>query len=129
MEIKTNDSATSCIKYADSLMVAINELEAKALSECMGFLKEVLKLNKNKIELHEYDEQGFQVDDNCFTVPYDGGRHPEYASNCFSEVNSIFIRKGKIYLDIDDCECYPIDSISDRNIIDLCLYVWNLIND
>lgn len=123
MELSINKNIESNIKYADSLMVAINELEAKALSECMGFLKGLLSLNGGRIEFHEYDEDGFQTDDNSFVVPYDGGRHPEYASNCFSDVESVFIKNGNIYLEIEDCEEYPISSLDDRTVIDMCLYI------
>ena len=123
MELNVNKKIESNIKYADSLVIAINELEAKALSECMGFLKGLLVLNGGEIEFHEYDEDGYQTDDNSFVVPYDGGAHPEYASNCFSDVESVFIKNGKIYLEIEDCEEYPISSLDDRNVIDLCLYI------
>lgn len=124
-----NKNIESSIDYADSLMIAVEELEAKALSECMGFLKGLLSLNGGKIEFHEYDADGIQTDDNSFCVKYDGGAHPEYASNCFSDVNSVFIYDGKIYLDIEDCEEYPIEELDDREVIDMCLYIYSDLMD
>ena len=54
-ELIKNKNIESSINYADSLMIAVVELENKALSECMGFLKGLLALNGGKIEFHEYD--------------------------------------------------------------------------
>lgn len=53
------------------------------------------------------------------SVAYDGGNHPEYASNCFSSVNAIFKKDGHVYLDIEDCEEYDIDSLSINELMDV----------
>jgi hypothetical protein len=128
-ELVKNKNIESSINYADSLMIAIGELEAKALSECMNFLKGLLSLNGGKIEFHEYDVDGIQTDDNCFYVKYNGGAHPEYASNCFSDVKSVVIYGEKIYLNIEDCEEYPIEELDDREVIDMCLYIYSNLMD
>ena len=44
-------------------------------------------------------------------VAYDGGNHPEYNSNVFSEVKAIFKKRGKLYLDIEDDSAYPIERL------------------
>jgi len=128
-ELIKNKSIESSIMYADALMIAVAELESKALSECMGFLKGLLALNGGKIEFHEYDEDGVQIDDNSFCVSYDGGNHPEYDSNCFSEVRSVYIKDGEIYLDTEDCDEYSIKHVSDREIIEMCLYIYSDLMD
>ena len=129
IELIKNKSIESSIKYADSLMIAVAELESKALSECMGFLKGLLCLNGGEIHFHEYDEHGLILDDNSFCVSYDGGNHPEYDSNCFSEVKSVYIKDGEIYLDTEDCCKYSIKNVSDREIIELCLYIYSDLMD
>ena len=129
-ELTKNESIESSIKYADSLMIAVAELENKALSECMDFLKGLLALNGGKILFHECDEDGeIEIDDNYYCVSYDGGNHPEYASNCFSRVHSVYIKGGEIYLDIEDCHEYSIDNVRDREIIELCLYIYSDLMD
>ena len=110
-------------------MIAVVELENKALSECMGFLKGLLALNGGEIQFHEYDEEGVQIDFNSFCVSYDGGNHPEYNSNCFSEVRSVYIKDGEIYLNIEDSDEYSIKNVSDREIIELCLYIYSDLMD
>ncbi len=128
-ELIKNKSIESSINYADSLMIAVVELENKALRKCMNFLKGLLALNGGKIEFHEYDEDGVQIDDNSFCVSYDGGNHPEYDSNCFSEVRSVYIKDGEIYLDTEDCDEYSIKNVSDREIIEMCLYIYSDLMD
>ena len=128
-ELIKNKSIESSINYADSLMIAVVELENKALRKCMGFLKGLLALNGGEIQFHEYDEDGVRIDFNSFCVSYDGGNHPEYDSNCFSEVRSVYIKDGEIYLDTEDCDEYGIKYVSDREIIEMCLYIYSDLMD
>ena len=109
----------------NGLMLSINLLENEAEKKSLDFIKSALKCNDNRIDFHAYDEEGCRIDDNSFVVPYDGGAHPEYASNCFSDVNSIYIKDNNIFLDIEDCEEYPIDSIDDRTFCELCQYIFD----
>lgn len=51
------------------------------------------------------------------SVMYDGGNHPEYASNCFSTVYSIYEKEGEIYLKIEDCSAYDFDHMGTDDII------------
>lgn len=51
------------------------------------------------------------------SVEYDGGNHPEYASNCYSNVNFVYKKDGQIYLDTEDCDEYPLESCS---AIEMC---------
>ena len=55
----------------------------------------------------------------CF-IAYDGGRHPEYNSNVFSEVNGVFIKGGKFYVDIEDDSEYPLESLSLGELKSVC---------
>ena len=94
-----------------------NELSAKwrnvtaELKTCIGkYLDKALESHENCIE--------FNSDAPC-SVAYDGGNHPEYASNCFSSVNSIFKKDGYICLDIEDCDEYDIDGLSIKELMDV----------
>ena len=78
----------------------------------LKWLTEQAEARGGEIAIHEYDEDGIQTDDRCYTVSYDGGNHPEYASNMFSEVDRVFVQDGKLYLEIEDDPEYSIDRIS-----------------
>lgn len=78
---------------------------------CTDYIKEVLDfLPDNKIEI----DCNYPV-----SVPYDGGNHPEYASNCFSDVLSVYCENDCIYLEIEDCKKYGIKNINANNLYDL----------
>lgn len=61
--------------------------------------------------------------DYSLSVVYDGGSHPEYASNAFSFIESIYIEDNKIYLSIDDCSAWSIDNCSTDELYDICSFI------
>ena len=53
--------------------------------------------------------------DNCTYIPsvvYNGGNHPEYDSNAYSNVECVYLKDGEVYLDIEDASEYNIDNIN-----------------
>lgn len=87
---------------------------SKTYYECMDIRRKVneISLETIKAVLSETDGNIVEFDeDNMICVPYDGGNHPEYASNCFSMVNSVYLKNGEIFLNIQDCDEYEIDRI------------------
>ena len=85
-----------------TLKQSVNLLMSNVIKDCMEYLKGVLKEYNGRIVMHVYDEDGVQEDDTSFCVSYDGGHHPEYGSNVFSEVEVIVhlenICKSAIFL-------------------------------
>ena len=92
-----------------------NALERQIKKGCMEYIKAELEKHGNSIDLTETDG---------VCVMYDGGNHPEYASNAFSSVYSVFMKDGDIYLETEDCSQYDIDSITLDNLFDVafCIY-------
>lgn len=84
----------------------IENLQRDARKLIEDFLNTCLKYNDH---IYLYDKSGNPFCDEYITVCYDGGRHPEYNSNAFSCVYSIFKKNGKIYLEIDDSDEYDIE--------------------
>jgi len=70
-------------------------------------------------ELGENGSALFNRDD-CFCVTYDGGNHPEYASNAFSDVYGVFTKNNKVYLNIEDCEEYYSDRVMSEDLYCCC---------
>ena len=60
----------------------------------------------------------------CY-LTYDGGNHPEYASNLVSQCYGVGKKDGKVYSRIEECDEYEIDRVSD---IDLDSIVYELTN-
>ena len=91
------------------------EEASKTFYDCMETMHNVYEISLGTIKavLSETDGNSVEFDEyEMLTVPYDGGSHPEYASNCFSRVNSVYLKNGEIYLNIEDCDEYHIERIS-----------------
>ena len=91
------------------------EEASKTFYDCMEIMHNVYETSLETIKavLSETDGNSVEFDEyEMLTVPYDGGNHPEYASNCFSRVNSVYLKNGEIYLNIEDCDEYHIERIS-----------------
>ena len=64
--------------------------------------------------------------DNCTYIPsvvYNGGNHPEYDSNAYSNVECVYLKDGEVYLDIEDASGYNIDRINAESLFDVALAV------
>ena len=88
----------------------------------MAELKEML--GRRKRYYLDEDRQSEGITEPCF-VAYDGGQHPEYSSNVFSEVEGVFIKDGKFYLEIEDDDEYPIERLSLNELKAVCDAVLN----
>ena len=100
-------------KTAKKLLKILPQLR----EECVEFLTNKLRENNNKLS---WDFCGIGE---YVSVCYDGGRHPEYASNVFSSVEGVFIEDDKIYLNIEDDDKYPIDNVNTTELLDVCTYI------
>ena len=90
--------------------------------ECFSYLYRVLTEAKgNTIDLSDLDFP-------C-CVSYNGGVHPEYASNCFSTVLSVYLKENSIYLSIEDDDCYDINEITSAELYNIAKTVRDVLND
>ena len=101
-------------EVADKFFEASRELR----KECIKYIKSVVK----KYKTLDFSDCEYNI---C--VPYDGGNHPEYASNCFSDVYSVSLNdKGNIVLEIEDCDEYDIEDVPTEQVYDLADYIKNV---
>lgn len=102
----------------------VTELNKQLREECCDYLRKVLKENGNSIDLQSENEE---YDIVCVT--YDGGWHPEYAANPYSQVYGIFLNEkdNKIYLNIEETDEYCLDRVdSVLEVYDICLLVQSI---
>lgn len=94
------------------------ELNKQLYNECCDYLRETLKENGNRIDLQSVEEEGYAP----VCVTYDGGRHPEYDANPYSQVYGVFLNEedNEIYLETEDCDEYSLDRV------DCVLEVYNV---
>ena len=111
-------------KNFENTFEKVAELNKQLREECCDYLRKVLKENGNSIDLQSEEE-----DDDIVCVTYDGGNHPEYAANPYSQVYSVFFNEedNKIYLETEDCDEYCIDRVdSVMEVYDVCSLVRNI---
>ena len=107
-------------KKADELYDSIIPVQQDIRKKCETYIKMVLKENNGSLDCTESE--------NMISVTYDGGNHPEYASNCFSTVNGVFTdEKGNICLDIDDCSEYPLTDVDWDDVYNIADHIENQI--
>lgn len=115
------------MKKVDELLNEITPIRREINKRCLAYLKRTLKKAENN-RLDFYDEDGEAYGNQFVSVSYDGGRHPEYASNAFSSVNGIYLNdKGKIVLDTEDDDEYGIENITWDELVDVASYVYNIL--
>lgn len=92
--------------FKDNL-VKLSALTNELFDQSVAYLKELAESVGGRITIREVVDVFEEAEDlACMSVTYDGGNHPEYASNAFSTVYAIFVENGKLYLEIEDCEMY-----------------------
>lgn len=73
----------------------------------------------------EYNADELNDENPYYTIAYDGGNHPEYASNCFARIERVYVdTNNNCYIDTEDGEM-DLDYIS----LDDMFQVWYFICD
>lgn len=83
------------------------KVEKELYQESENYIKSQLEVLPNNEIVIDYD--------NCTYIPsvvYNGGNHPEYDSNAYSNVECVYLKDGEVYLDIEDASEYNIDNIN-----------------
>ena len=75
---------------------AYRKAKEVAKNECVTELNRLLDENDGELSIWGFG----------FTITYDGGRHPEFAANPYSQVNTIYRKKdsGEIYFETEDAD-------------------------
>lgn len=115
------------IQLWNELQPKINEVKKNSLDYIKAELE---KAEDNYISF--LDEDGEPIGGNWISVTYDGGHHPEYASNAFDMVKGVYLkyqegRKEKlIMLDTEDDDEYYIGNINWDEIFSVAEYLYGL---
>jgi hypothetical protein len=87
-------------------------------------LKEVCNRTESKeVSLVKLKKWAYDCGEGYPTVTYDGGDHPECASNCYSTVESIKLKNGDIFFDIEETSDYHEVRVLTIELIRICYYI------
>lgn len=91
------------------------EVNKTLYCECVEYISKVLD---------EMPDNVIVINEDCpCCCSYDGGNHPEYASNCYSTVTEVYKKDDEIYLCIEDDTQYSISRINADEIVDIAFSV------
>lgn len=108
----------TCDKY-DALRETFREIR----NESIEYLKDVCS-RKGTIDLSSDELYG------NLCVTYDGGRHPEYNSNAYSIVSSVYLDKdGEVMLEVEECSDYSVDRIDWFELYGVASFIFDVIDD
>jgi hypothetical protein len=91
-------------KKFDEVFVRWSQVNKELDKECTKYISEILE-----------NAEGHRVEISCnypICVEYDGGNHPEYASNCYNDVYAVVKEDDRIYLVTKDCDEYPLEKLT-----------------
>lgn len=101
-----------------------SEISDQLREESVNYLERVLKEQDGQRLSWNWEELE-NLGIGSVTVSYDGGNHPEYASDCFCTVEGVHINKknGKVCVDIEESSEYSVDRISVDEVYDVAWIV------
>lgn len=101
---------TQLKKDADAMYKAMK----KARETATAFITDAVNNNGGRIE---FDSEN---DGEYISVAYDGGNHPEYASNVFSTVYGVYMhRNGYPVLETEDCSEYDLTNVDTVDVVNI----------
>ena len=108
------------------LLDKIAPLKAEVSERCLAYIKEQLEKADGR-SISFTSEDGEPFGGMVVVVTYDGGRHPEYAANPYSDVYGIYMKGDKIYIHCEDCDEYDIDYVTYDDIVDIADFLWRIL--
>lgn len=103
------------------------DVSKKLREDCLEFLTRKLNETENKRIEWDYDECE-ELGLPGVSVPYDGGNHPEYASNVFSDVWGVFLDKdGKVNFILNDCDEYEEERLESGEVCAVAQFLDDLL--
>ena len=117
------DANNASILEAYSLFNSTLDTDVKIRTKCEEYIKQmILSAPDNVIEM--LGDEG-----ECVSVTYDGGNHPEYASNAYSIVNAVFLDDEKnICLSTEDCDDYSLENIDTDEVYAVATFIYEVLN-
>lgn len=112
---------STTIETFDNLCTALSEAKTAVRNHCIDMLKEICnRTESKKISLDKMND--FLLDGGLGnpTFCYDGGNHPEYASNMYSAVEGFELKGDKLVFTIEDSDSYEAGRVLTDCLIELC---------
>lgn len=112
---------STTIEKFDNLCTALIEAKRAVRNHCIDMLKEICnRTESKKINLDKMTNFLFDGGLSNPVFCYDGGNHPEYASNMYSAVEGFELNGDKLVFSIEDSDSYEAGRVLTDDLIELC---------
>ena len=102
----------------NNILKEYSKIQNKVRNICYDFIKDFLTNVANNEIVIDYSDFPEYI-----TVTYDGGNHPEYASNVFSTINRIYMRNNELYVDTEDTTTYNLNNATTDDLASICTFI------
>lgn len=105
------------LNYIESEVLSAFGILSKAELETRNVLLARLKDLLGKKSKYDFnmDFVNDGIADTCM-IAYDGGRHPEYASDLYNTVYGVLIKKGEFYVNTEEDSEYPMKYLTTAEV-------------
>ena len=112
---------STTIEKFDNLCTELCNAKRAVRQQCIDMLKEICNRTESK-EINLDKMNNFLLDGGMANPVfcYDGGNHPEYASNMYSAVEGFVLKGDKLVFIIEDSNDYDITRVLTDCLIELC---------
>jgi hypothetical protein len=112
---------STTIEKFDNLCTELSNAKRAVRNQCIDMLKEICNRTESK-EISLDKMNNFLLDGGLANPVfcYDGGNHPEYASNMYSAVEGFELKGDKLVFTIEDSDSYDITRVLTDCLIELC---------
>jgi hypothetical protein len=112
---------STTIEKFDNLCTELCNAKRAVRQQCIDMLKEICNRTESK-EINLDKMNNFLLDGGMANPVfcYDGGNHPEYASNMYSTVEGFELKGDKLVFTIEDSDDYDITRVHTDCLIELC---------
>ena len=115
------------MKRANELWEQMAPMIKEIKERSVAYIREQLEIaESNSISFR--DENDEAIDGCGICVTYDGGNHPEYAANPYSDVYEVYKKDDNIFIHCEDCVAYPLEYMEWMDIFEVADFIYTNIN-
>ena len=100
-------------------------MQREVKEHSVAYIKECLEKKGGSISFKDEDDEPYGGTFVCIT--YDGGNHPEYAANPYSDVQGIYMKGDEVLVHCEDSDEVILKYLSWDEIFSIAEYIYDFI--
>ena len=128
-DTKYSDEEWGVLNKIREYNIISTETRYKCFDIIKDYVKKYGKKTDNRYAISFLKEDGEYIGDNCISVPYNGGNHPEYNSSAAVNVDGVIVDENgislNIYVNEEEIE-YEIYNVPTEDVVALADYMLSI---